>query len=91
MNSYNAGINKNDGLRETAASSNNDIDTVVPSKLVKKAKKKRSFRKVLLPKNLLNVKSCYTPSSSSSSSSHAHHDDSSSHYHSHLLTPKKTT
>ncbi|KAL6584319.1 hypothetical protein OROMI_003608 [Orobanche minor] len=47
-------------------------------KVNKKGKKRRSFRKVL-PRNLLSVKSCYTPSS------HSSHDNT------HLLTGKTTT
>ncbi|KAL6559599.1 hypothetical protein OROGR_004716 [Orobanche gracilis] len=67
-------IGKKDAFKTTVSSES----SVSSKESSKKGKKRRSFRKVL-PKNLLSVKSCYTPSS------HSSHDNT------HLLTGKTTT
>ncbi|KAL6497310.1 hypothetical protein OROGR_029239 [Orobanche gracilis] len=73
-------IRKKDAFKATVSSESSlsSKESSVEKKVNKKGKKRRSFRKVL-PKNLLSVKSCYTPSS------HSSHDDT------HLLTGKTTT
>ncbi|CAA0806904.1 Unknown protein [Striga hermonthica] len=63
------GLGKNDVFKKKLVSKEEVTSSKESSveKKVKKGKKKRSFRKVL-PKNLLGVKSCYTPSHSHASS-----------------------